>query len=110
VGLLTVVFVVTGTVVIAQRLSDDSLAMLVGGFAVLAMFVIFVLSALAVLWVWLRARPRRDSYQSPPFVIQVPQPQASFPPYTSYYGDDPLRSLASPRKFEVLGNDGESVG
>ena len=111
-AVVVIVLVACGLAVVS-RLSQESLAMLVGGGAVLAVLVVLLAFVLVGFWIYLAVRRRRrryDGYQVPPIVIQQPQQPMMGSGYGwggfDGFGPDPLRALrGSRREITVVGED-----
>ncbi len=113
---VVVLFVVTVTVIVTQRLSDDALALLVG----LGAGVVFMVPPLFIMvLVWRRQELRREDRWSErqqaaqPSVVVVAPP--AFPGYGPGYGRQqsalPYENLApwsapAERKFTIVGGEG----
>jgi len=101
--LLGLIFAIVVAVVVAQRFSTDTLALIAGlvlGGALLAS------PLLAIAWVFVavktRSQPRQmyPPYQMPPVIIQQPQQ-----PLLPHYGQPWLPPQHQPRSWDVIGND-----
>ncbi|MBN1956235.1 MAG: hypothetical protein JW900_14480 [Anaerolineae bacterium] len=106
VGVIVVAFVVTGTAVIAQRLSDEAIAVVAGAACGVGASIP---TSLLIVWVAQRRQERAAPQQQaqgtypPVVVVQQPPPPNSYPPRQADYLGPYLP--ASQREFNVVGGD-----
>ena len=114
VGALMAVFVVTGAVVVSQRLSEDSLALLIG----LACGVTAMLPTLGLgFLIWRREEARQQMMRStpaasPPVIVVAPQALPGYAVHPSVSADQPWAAMPSMwqsapkgRTFTVVGGE-----
>lgn len=107
VALVGVVFAVTGAVVITQRFSAETLA-LITGLLLAGVPLLAIVGLLFLVLIRQGRRPRNEPQQMmiPPVMLTLPQQPQALPGDGGVW-DFPQRERASARAWDVLGDEAE---
>lgn len=108
-ALLVIVFAIVTAVVVTQRLSDDSLALIIGlllaGIPLLALIIVLIFILFRISQ---RApQPAQGAQQMmlPPIILQMPPSQRQQPALSDYGDGDTFTAPPKKRRWNVIGNE-----